>query len=468
MTFGQLVGFFAALFAFWTFAIVAVFGVSNLQTRKTVGWFLPLFAIVVMLVFGAHLQPWQRLLASTAALLFLLKATILLQRPQREIIEYSKFGLLLYFTVWPGMNPTPFKARSGVDATTMKSSERLFVRGAVVTACGIALAVLTCVYAPRIDRVLIGWLGIAAFLTTLHFGFSDVLTFMTRWIGFPIGKLFDAPLRSISLRDFWSRRWNLAFVEMDKALFIKPLHRKFGAVGAIIGVFFISGVLHEMALSYVANAGWGGPMCYFLLHGALVVFESKSKIEKRWPIFLSRVWTWFWLLAPLPILFHAPLRETLLIVPIEYSNRLITSRPLEWWFSLALWLATIGHFCILGASFQVPSRLGWREDFAQLSRFNQKIFWTYGGVIVMLIVSFGLLTGFLHAEMLRGDRAALGVALLIGTFWLVRIGVDFFYFKHDDWPQGAMFVVGHVFLTGLFMALTSVYFGLVIWHNFLR
>lgn len=461
-----MAAFFGVLGVFSVVALLAVFRVESGAARKTVGWLLPICAVAAMLLFGAQLLPWQRLLASTLALLFLLKATITLQRPRSEVIEYSKFGLGLYFTVWPGMNPSPFRVRSGVDVALLKSSERLFVRGAIVAVCGVALAIATSVFAPHIPRVLVGWLGIAAFLMTLHFGVSDVLTFAIRWIGFPVGVLFDAPLRSVSLRDFWSRRWNLAFVEMDKALFIKPLHRKFGALGAIIGVFFISGVLHEMALSYVANAGWGGPMFYFLLHGALVLFESKIQIEKRWPLWVSRVWTWFWLLAPLPLLFHAPLRETLLVAPIEFAHRVLTSRGIQWWFSFALWLAAFGHFCILGASFQVPSRLGWREDFAQLSRFNQKIFWTYGGVIVMLIVSFGLLTGLLHAEMLRGDRAAQGVALLIGSFWLVRIGVDFFYFQHDDWPEGAMFVVGHVFLTGLFIALTSVYFGLVIWHNF--
>ncbi|HVF84371.1 MAG TPA: membrane bound O-acyl transferase family-domain-containing protein, partial [Abditibacteriaceae bacterium] len=462
----QLAAFFVGLLAFWTFALATVFMASSRALRKTIGWVMPLLALGVMLAFGAQLQPWQRLLASTLALLYLLKATILLQKPRSEIIEYSKFGLLLYFSVWPGMNPQPFRARAGVEAATLKTSERLFVRGMVVAVCGVATFVLTSIFAAHIPRELLGWLGIAAFLMTLHFGFSDVLTFALRWIGFPVGKLFDAPFMSVSLRDFWSRRWNLAFVEMDNLLFFKPFRRKLGASGAILGVFAVSGILHEMALSFVAGAGWGGPMCYFLLHGFLILFENKLRTEKRWPIGLSRLWTWLWILAPLPILFHAPFRDALLTPLIEYSNRLLTSRPIDWWFSLALWMAALGHFCILGASFQVPSRLRWKEDLAKLTPFNRKIMWTYGGVIVMLIVSFGTMTLALHHEMLRGDRAALMLAGLIGLFWLVRILVDFFYFNHSDWPQGAEFVVGHVFLTGLFIALTSVYFGLIIRHNF--
>ena len=137
-------------------------------------------------------------------------------------------------------------------------------------------------------------------------------------------------------------------------------------------------------------------------------------------------------------------------------------------FSLALWLAAVGHFCILFASFQVPRRLNWKEDLAKLSPFNQKLMWTYGGFTVFTIVAFGALTLFLHSELLDGQRSALGLAIFIGLYWLSRIFVDFFYFKHEDWPKGPGFVMGHILLTGLFIALAGVYISLVIWHFLLR
>jgi hypothetical protein len=133
-------------------------------------------------------------------------------------------------------------------------------------------------------------------------------------------------------------------------------------------------------------------------------------------------------------------------------------------FSLGLWLAGIGHFCILGASFQVPRRLEWNSDLSKLKPFNRKLMWVYGAFTVMTIVAFGALTLALHDELLRGDRAALGLALFIGLHWAARIGVDAFYFEHNDWPQGRALVVGHAMLTGLFIALAAVYLGLVIWH----
>lgn len=66
--------------------------------------------------------------------------------------------------------------------------------------------------------------------------------------------------------------------------------------------------------------------------------------------------------------------------------------------------------------------------------------------------------------MLRGDRVALGLAAFIGVFWTARLLVDFFYFKHADWPQGRAFEIGHALLTLLFLFLVGTYGGLLIWR----
>ena len=132
-------------------------------------------------------------------------------------------------------------------------------------------------------------------------------------------------------------------------------------------------------------------------------------------------------------------------------------------FSTALWLAGIGHFCVLIASFQVPSRLGWKADLQKLTSFNRKLMWVHGGFAVLTILAFGTLTLALHAEMLRGDRAALGLALFIGVYWALRIAVDFLYYEHKDWPRGGDFMLGHVLLTSLFGYLAVANLGLVIW-----
>lgn len=136
-------------------------------------------------------------------------------------------------------------------------------------------------------------------------------------------------------------------------------------------------------------------------------------------------------------------------------------------FSLALWLAGAGHFCVLIASLQVPHRLGWKRDLAKLTPFNRKLMWVHGGFAVLTIVAFGILTLVLHNEFLRGDRSALGLAAFIGIYWATRIVVDFTYYDHSDWPRGKGFVAGHILLTLLFACLACTYLSIFIWRLWL-
>jgi hypothetical protein len=111
--------------------------------------------------------------------------------------------------------------------------------------------------------------------------------------------------------------------------------------------------------------------------------------------------------------------------------------------------------------------LHWKQDLQQLMPFNRKMLWVQSGFTVLTIVAFGTLTLALHAELLRGDRAALGLAGFIGIYWTTRIVVDAFYFSHADWPKGTLFVVGHTLLTLLFSFLATSYVGLFVWHVWL-
>jgi len=146
----------------------------------------------------------------------------------------------------------------------------------------------------------------------------------------------------------------------------------------------------------------------------------------------------------------------------------MTNSLTERFFAFDLWLVGAAHFVILFASFQVPYRLGWKEDLKQLTSFNRKLLWVQSGFTVLTIIAFGVLTLVLHTELLRGDRAALGLACFIGSYWTARILVDAFYFSHADWPKGTAFVVGHILLTSLFFVLAASCLGLFIWQLWLR
>jgi len=152
---------------------------------------------------------------------------------------------------------------------------------------------------------------------------------------------------------------------------------------------------------------------------------------------------------------------------LQSAHEWAVQLPLQSIFSMALWLAGFGHFCVLLASFQVPSRLGWKEDLAKLTPFNRKLMWVHGGFTVLTIIAFGVLTLTLHTEMLRGDRAALSLSAFIGIYWTARIAVDFAYYDHDDWPRGRAFVIGHALLTLLFVFLAVTYLALCVWKVWL-
>jgi alginate O-acetyltransferase complex protein AlgI len=142
----------------------------------------------------------------------------------------------------------------------------------------------------------------------------------------------------------------------------------------------------------------------------------------------------------------------------------MTNSFAERFFDYDLWLAGAAHFVILFASFQVPYRLNWKRDLQRLMPFNRKLLWVQSGFTLLTIIAFGTLTLVLHRELLRGDRAALGLACFTGLYWTTRILVDFFYFSHADWPKGMAFVAGHFLLTLLFFLLAASYVSLFVWH----
>ncbi len=436
-----------------------VWNLENGALRRQISRCLPPLALALLLPIGVFFSPAQRLLLSTVLLLGLIKCAVALRRSREEIRGFSWLGLAIYFTVWPGADCARFQTRGGWEfsvAERLRDALALF-RGATCLVLGLVAFGALSWNAPLLNRDFLGWATIFALLCTVHLGIGAMMPWFVHQLGFRVGKLFDAPLSSANLSDFWSRRWNLPFVEMDRTLFLRPLRQKFGARGAVFGIFVVSGLFHEAGISYPAGAGWGGPLLYFLFNGALMIWLAprlKNPLAARITAFAA-------IFGPIALLFHAPFRQTLILPLVDGVSHVAHRQTFDWYFNLALWLGCFAHFCILGASFQVPKQLGWRADFASLSSFNRKIFWTYGAFIVLCIVSFGVLSAVLHVEMLRGDKSAVALSIFIGVFWTARVLTDLFYFRHDEWPRGAQFEVGHVFLTFVFSAL-ALLFGVVV------
>lgn len=265
---------------------------------------LPIVTVAASFAAVPFLTPWQRLLVLIVPLYAAIKTAVLASGPRPH-----GPGLVAALA-WPGFDPRPFRTRE----TMTKPTRQPWIRhGLAVMALGGAGWATLVWFAPYLSRTLVGWLGVAVILTTVHLGLSDVLTGTFRQAGFGVSRLFRDPLLSRSLTDFWGRRWNLAYVELNLAWLLPLLRPRLGR-WAKPAAFGFSGLFHELAISVPVGRGYGGPMAYFTIHAVLTYLEPRLGVA-RWPAALARLWTWAWLLGPLPLLFHSAFRDAL-VVPL--------------------------------------------------------------------------------------------------------------------------------------------------------
>ncbi len=405
---------------FWNLALALLTRTTPDPYRRFLRWLVPLGTLLL-----PQQTPLDRLAAMSLFLLFAFKSSLLLGRSRSYVASLDLRGLALYFSLWPGVDPKPFEQRQQLEFPL-----RWFVQGWVTM-----IVSTVAIGALALSGNLNGWWMLAGLLAFVHLGYSDVLSSLMRLLGFPVARLFDQPLASQSLREFWSRRWNRPFADLNRLLFLPSLR------GGLWTGFAVSGLLHEAALSHPAQGGWGGPMVYFGLQAIGLQLPQR------------RLTTWAWLLLPLPLLFPAPFHQQFL----EPLAAAITGLPifqdpmslLSFLLSCAGW----GHFLVLVAGLQVPWRLQWRQELARLRPLNRKLLWVYYGYIGSFILTFGLVILQLHQEMLSGERGATTLLAIITLFWTGRIVIDALVFKHSDWPEGPLFGIGHTLLTSLFVFL---------------
>jgi alginate O-acetyltransferase complex protein AlgI len=274
---------------------------------RAAAWAIVVVSVAVMERLSASEPAGLRMLALIGTLLYAMKAVVTVDGMEPGRPPLSSARWLGFAALWPGMRPTPF-ATAG-DAP-LPGAPALLVRGFVRLALGLALVVLArLAWAVTGSRFLATALALPGLSFILHFGIFNVVAGAWRRAGVDVHALFRAPLLSRSLAEFWGRRWNLAFSEMTAIGVYRPLSRRVGKPAALVLAFVFSGLLHELAISLPVRAGFGLPLLYFAIHGALMLAERALERAGR-PVHrrpaVGRAWTTFWLVAPLPILFHRP------------------------------------------------------------------------------------------------------------------------------------------------------------------
>jgi alginate O-acetyltransferase complex protein AlgI len=229
---------------------------------------------------------WERMLLAVALSYVVFKALTMRRMPPARALGYLAF--------WPGMDARPFTAHAAPAG-----GERILWGAAKMLLGACLLGVRT--GRSELDVPLV-FLGLG-FL--VHFGICDLLCGFWRRRGVAVERLFVNPAASRTLGEFWGRRWNLAFSAVARERVYRPLARRWGAEAGLAGTFLFSGLLHEALISVPAGAGFGAPTAYFLLHGLLLGIERRGGPA-------GRVWTLFWVLAPLPLLFHPAFVEAII------------------------------------------------------------------------------------------------------------------------------------------------------------
>ncbi len=128
--------------------------------------------------------------------------------------------------------------------------------------------------------ILRGWAGMVGLILLLHFGTFQLVALVWQSIGIKAEPIMSEPLLSVSLGEFWGRRWNLGFRQLAHELIFRPFHRKLGPGKAAFLVFLVSGLIHDLVISLPARGGYGLPTLYFVLQGVGVQVEH-SQVGRR-------------------------------------------------------------------------------------------------------------------------------------------------------------------------------------------
>jgi len=178
-----------------------------------------------------------------------------------------------FLALWPGMDARRFLAPAMHESPP---ASREWLAAAFKTFLGATLVWGIARVALGVSLLAAGWVGMIGVALFLHFGLFHLLSLMWRNAGVDAPPIMRAPLRAASLSEFWGRRWNLGFSVPARRLLLKPIAARLGQGAALLIVFLVSGLLHELVLSVPARGGYGLPTAYFLAQGVAILFERSA------------------------------------------------------------------------------------------------------------------------------------------------------------------------------------------------
>lgn len=295
------------------------FGILNLLISSTgyifmkkkmllAGWFTGISSVVMIhfVFFGESpiMRMWALISTAFTGMKVIAATT---QFNRQQVLTFGQW--LAFVFTWAGMRAEVFEQRS---ERALPGAGKMILFGASRVFAGLLLVLIArqLVHTDFIAEgkyLLIIASLLIAFSLILHFGLLNISAGAWRYLGVDAYPLFKKPLHARTLNEFWSRRWNIAFSEMTSVAVFRPLKERAGGKTAMLVAFLFSGLLHELAISLPVHNGYGLPMLYFFIQGLAVIAE-RMLIEKKPLLFqhtaFCKIWLLFWLVAPIPLLFH--------------------------------------------------------------------------------------------------------------------------------------------------------------------
>ncbi len=209
-----------------------------------------------------------------------------------------------YLFAWPGMDADTFLGDRRSRVRPPELREWMFA--AFKLGFGAVLVWIVVPTMAEFDACVIGWTGMVGIVFLLHFGLFHLLSCGWRYAGVAAVPIMNWPIASQSLTEFWGRRWNLAFRDLTHRFLFQPLIGRIGAMPALLLGFFVSGLVHDLVISWPAGGGWGLPTGYFVLQGMGIVVE-RSRWGRELGLgrgLVGRLYCVLLIGLPSPLLFH--------------------------------------------------------------------------------------------------------------------------------------------------------------------
>lgn len=293
------------------------------QAKTGAGWVLDdaraaLALIPLLLLPGASFfafksgPPWVLMWAMAASLWLGLKWATLVNA-WRVGLRSTVPRIFGYVFAWPNTDAPSFLNKVEVPG---KPGSRDWLSALCNASLGIALLYGGVRSAYPVSPLLSGWIGMGGVVFLLHFGIFKGLALVWRQGGVSATFLMRCPVASVSLAEFWGRRWNTGFSGPARGLVHAPLARRARPAAATACVFLISALAHESVISLPAGGGYGLPTAYFLLQAAGLQIE-RSQAGRRLGLgrgLRGRAFALLMTAGPAPLLFH-PLFVREVILP---------------------------------------------------------------------------------------------------------------------------------------------------------